>query len=407
MVSEAAVQIVVGIYLGLLAGIFPAVVAFALGFGFRYLTGVTIPAFGVVVLTGALAGISGGLLGLVDSEVAQNWSGITAILVVLMLSLWAHSQGDKLGAAVPRQLTLANLRSVGLSTDILDRVDSYGQIRIRPARVEDIEGYPPLADETHARLRTDSWKFPAGLSLSDLETRLVGRLTDAYEFAEVSVSVDERGLATIRAAPAAAGLSRRVPPGKRAVSVRTLLPTGLARGDEVLLDLPDESLAGEVVSARTFEDSAATDAVPPAQEPQPDGGEAVVEPPARAPTTRGGAGEVTVLLSPEEARQLVGQEFAKLTVRARGTSREYEAIEVLQEGGSRLRLVTVAADGPLAGTTLGEARVRESYGVAVLAVRRPSDPVVAPRASTAVTAGDELVVTGEPDALRAFAEAVA
>jgi hypothetical protein len=411
MVSGAVTQVVVGLYLGLLAGIFPAVVAFALGFGFRYLTGVSIPGFGVVVLAGALAGISGGLLGLVDSEAAQSWSGITAILVVLMLSLWAHSQGDKLGDTVPRQLTLAKLRQVRLSSDILDRVDSYGQIRITPSMVGDIEGYPSLSDAVHAKIRDDSWKFPAECSLSELETRLAETLTETYDLAEVSVSVTERGLAEIRAVPAGAGLSRRVPSGKRAVSIRTLLPTGLARGDQVRLDLPDTSLTGEVLSARSFaSESDQPPNQPPVQtETRADGGAETDQAASslpRAPTTRGGEGEVTVLLSIDEARQVIEQEFAKLTVRSRGTSREYEAIEVLQQGGNQLRLVTVTADGPLDGVTLAEARPRRTYGVAVLAVRRPAESILSPRGTTRIEAGDELVVTGTPDALAAFREAV-
>ena len=53
-------EVLFGIYLGLLTGIVPALVAWALGFGFKYFTGVSIPGFGVVVLALAIAGASGG-----------------------------------------------------------------------------------------------------------------------------------------------------------------------------------------------------------------------------------------------------------------------------------------------------------------------------------------------------------
>lgn len=411
MVSELLTEVVVGVYLGLLAGFFPAVVAFGLGFTFKYLTGVSIPGLGVVVLAGALAGISGGLMGLVDAEVAQSASGITAFLLVLMLSLWAHSQGDKLGGTVPRQLTLARLRTAGLSTEILDRVDTYGQVRIRPlGDVGDIEGYPPLPDDVRAKIQADSWKFPADLSLAELEAKLTEKLADAYELSEVSVSVTDRGYAEIHAAPATAGLSRRVPSGKRAVSIRTVLPTGMARGDRVTLDVADRSFAGEVISART--DGVRPEADVPAgtagTEPKTDGGsdEAALEALPRAPTTTGGDGEVTVVLSTEEARQLVRHDFAKLTVRSRGTSREHEAIELLQSDGNQLRSVTLPAGSALDGATLGEARVRETYDVAVLAVRRATERVVSPRGSTRLRADDELVVVGRGDAIQTFREAV-
>jgi len=405
MVSNLLVDVGLGVYLGLLAGIFPAVVAFAFGFGFRYLTGVSIPGLGVIALAGAFAGISGGLLGLLDDEVAQSAVGMTAVLVVLMGSLWAHGQGDKLGAAVPRQLTLSGLRGTVLSADILERVDSFGQIRIRPiGSVGDIEGYPSLTEETREAIRADVWKFPAELSIPELEVRLTEKLLEEYDLSEVSVSITANGLAEINAAPGMAGLSRRVPSGKRAASVDTLLPTGLAVGDRVQLTLPDGSVTGPVVSARTTESDPVTETTD-----QPDGGptpaDAPAETPARSPTTDGGDGSVTVALSAAEARRLVRAEFAKTTVQSRGKSREYEALDILQRDGNQFRLVTVETNGPFDGVTLAESAIRARFGVGVLVIRRRNERIVAPRGSRRLEGGDELIVTGKPDAVSAFKEA--
>ena len=404
MVSELLFDIGLGVYLGLLAGIFPAVVAFALGFSFRYLTGVSVPGLGVVVLAGALAGISGGLLGLLEEQVAQSASGMAAFLIVLMLSLWAHSQGDKLGAAVPRQFTLTGLHQVGLSADILERVDSYGQIRIKPiGAIEDIEGYPPLTEETRASIRADSWKFPADLSIAELETRLTEKLIDEYDLSEVVISINADGLADISAAPGTAGLSRRVPSGKRAASIGTLLPTGLAIGDRVRVDLPDGPIRGEVVSARTAgTESSSTTVETAGREPKSDGGTA--EKPARAPTTDGGEGSVTVALSTDDARRLVREDFAKIVVQSRGKSRDYEALDVLQRDGNQFELVTVRDGGPFDGVTIGESAIRDRFGVAILAIRRRSERIVAPRGSRRLEAGDELIITGKPDAIGSFRE---
>lgn len=102
--SSVAFEVLLGIYLGVLTGIIPALVAGTLGFAFRYVTGVSIPGFGVIVLALAIAGINGGLLALNDETIrtAENAVAIlTAIIVVLMLALYAHSKGDKLGANVP------------------------------------------------------------------------------------------------------------------------------------------------------------------------------------------------------------------------------------------------------------------------------------------------------------------
>lgn len=401
MVSNLLVDVGLGVYLGLLAGIFPAVVAFTLGFTFRYLTGVSIPGLGVIVLAGAFAGISGGLLGLLDDEVAQSAVGMTAVLIVLMGSLWAHGQGDKLGAAVPRQLTLSGLRGTVLSADILDRVDSFGQIRIRPiGSVGDIEGYPSLTEETREAIRADVWKFPAELSIPELEVRLTEKLLDEYDLSEVSVSITADGLAEINAAPGMAGLSRRVPSGKRAASIDTLLPTGLAVGDRVQLTLPDGSVTGPVVSARTTDPNPGTDTTD-----QPEDDDTPAETPPRSPTTDGGDGSVTVALSAAEARRLVRAEFAKTTVQSRGKSREYEALDILQRDGNQFRLVTVDPDGPFDGVTLAESAIRARFGVAVLVIRRRNERIVAPRGSRRLEGGDELVVTGKPDAVSAFEEA--
>ncbi|MXR50668.1 potassium transporter TrkA [Halovenus sp. WSH3] len=408
MASELVVEVGLGVYLGSLAGIFPALVAFALGFGFKYLTGVSIPGLGVVVLAGGLAGVSGGLLGLLDENVAQSTTGVTAILVVLMLSLWAHAQGDKLGATVPRQLTLSRLRGTDFSTDFLERVDSYGQIKIKPVSVEDIEGYPPLAEDTRQAIQSTTWKFPVGLSVAELERKVAEKLTEAYSLADVTVTIDSEGLAEITAAPESAGLSRRIPTGRRAVSIRTLLPTGLAIGDEVTLTLPDGSVSGPVVSAKT--DGAGTESAPkPADSGvKTDGGteEATAERPLQAPTTTGGRGSVTVALPPEEARRVVREETTKLTVQSRGKNREYETIDVIERGDNQFQLVPLATGSPFDGVTLEDARFRETFGIAVLAVRRSTDRIVAPPRSTELVAGDELLIAGSADAIASFREAV-
>lgn len=407
-------EILVGVYLGLLAGIFPAFIAFSIGFGFKYFTNVTVPGLGVVVLGGGLAGISGGLMGLLDPALAESWTGIIAVLVILMACLWAHSQGDKLGTATPRKLTLKSLRESKLSTDLAERVDSYGQIRIRPiGDVHDIEGYPLLPDDLREAIFTGSWRFPADLPLAELEDRLEERLTTDYELADVSVTIGRKGRAQIAAAPSAAGLSRRVPAGKRAVSIRTLLPTGIARGDTVTITLPDGDVTGPVVSAHTVGVEESNDGT------KSEGGDETADdvdaladdetpaPTPKAPTTTGGDGRVTVAVPFDEARRVIATEFAKITVHSRGKQREYEAIGVLKQDGNRFRKVTVGDGSSLVGNTIGAARIRDNYGVAVLAIRRLSERIVAPRGVTELNAGDALIVVGKRAQLEAFEEVAA
>ncbi|MCL9812112.1 cation:proton antiporter regulatory subunit [Natranaeroarchaeum aerophilus] len=407
MTSAQVADVLVGIYLGLLAGIFPAFIAFSIGFGFKYFTDVTMPGLGVVVLGGALAGVSGGLMGLVDPQLADSWTGITAVLVILMACLWAHGQGDKLGAATPRKLTLKSIRESRLSADLVERVDSYGQIQIRPVgEILDVEGYPPLPDSLRETLHEGSWKFPASLSLAELESRLEERLLTEYELAAVTVAIDEQGRAEVAAAPSAAGLSRRVPPGQRAVSIRTLLPSGVARGDSVTIRLPDGPVTGPVVSARTEGDDTVSTQESPGETAGMGGDESANVPPSTppAPTTTGGEGRITIALSAEDARRVIRAEFAPVIVHSRGKQREYEAIGVLKAHGNRFRKVTIGASSNLAGGTIGSERIRDTYGVAVLAIRRSMERIVAPDGDAELTPGDALIIVGRPSQLRAFEE---
>ncbi|WP_178918147.1 TrkA C-terminal domain-containing protein [Natronomonas gomsonensis] len=395
MVQALPVEILLGIYLGILTGIFPALVAWGLGFIFKYFTGVSIPAFGVVVLSLAIAGINGGLLALNDPAVlASGPRVIVALVVVLMVSMYAHSKGDQMGATFPKRLSLSKLRERTLSSDVVDLVGSRGEVRVEViGEVIDMEGYPPLSEETRTAIKTDEWRLPADLPISELETRFADRLKTELDLADVSVSIDERGRATVIAAPPLSGISKRVPTGKRAVSLDVLVPTGVARGDEVLVVAEDLSVEGTVIAARSGTKK---------EELKTDGGTEEVTPPVNAPTTTGGDGRVTVAVARSDAEKLLSVRGAKIVVTARGTRREFELISLLRQAGKRFRKLPVKPTSSLVGSTLAGANVRDNHDVAVLAVKRPNGWLVAPRGATELSAGDELFVVGTREALNAF-----
>ena len=398
-------EILLGVYLGLLAALFPALIAFSLGFLFKYVTDVSIPGFAVVALGGALAGISGGLMGLIDPEIADNWAGVIAIGVILMACLWSHSVGDKLAVATPRKVTLQSIRSHKLSTDVLQKVDSLGRFRVTvDGEVEDLEGYPPLPESLREEIRTDTWKLSADLSLPELEVTLTEKLLESYDLADAAVRIDSKGNATIAAAPAIGGLSRRVPQGTRAVSIDTLVPTGVARGDRITIRLPEGDVSGPVVSARTH---GVTDEPEPAVEASEDEEDSTSPTKRRAPTTTGGDGQVTVACSNEDATRLLSHRSAPTVVESRGSRPEYEAIGILRRGGNRFQKHVVGAESVLDGTAIGEAKLRTTYGVAVLAMRRGVSVTIVPRDDVVLAAGDELLVVGGRADLRSFAEVVA
>ena len=413
--ASLPVEVLFGIYLGILTGIIPGLVAWTLGFVFKYFTGVTIPGFGVVVLAVALAGVNGGLMALADPSITRSANAVTvttAILVVLMISLYAHSRGDQMGAAFPKRLSFKQLRERTLAADVRGAIAGRDEVRVRVVGdVADMEGYPPLPDDLRARIRDSEWTFPADLRISELESRLAERLRTEYDLGDVAVTLDEEGRASVVAAPPFSGLSKRVPDGKRAVSVDALIPTGMARGDEVTVITPDAQVRGTVVSAKTR--AAATgagpdpEASPPAgddPEPDEDGG---VPQPVRAPTTTGGEGRLTVAVTRTDADPLLRADRARVVVESRGVRREYELVSLLRRAGRRFSRVTVGAGGPLDGRSLGAANVRETYGVAVMAVSGASGWTLVPGGETTLSAGDELFAVGARDRLDAFREAVA
>ncbi|MFB6307718.1 MAG: potassium channel family protein [Haloarculaceae archaeon] len=410
--ASLPVEILLGIYLGLLVGIIPALASWAMGFAFKYFTGVTIPGFAVVVLAIALAGVNGGLLALTDRSITQSPNApriLTAIVLVGMVSLYAHSKGDQMGATFPRRLSLRSLREKGLSKDVVELVGGGNQVRIHVVgEVADMEGYPPLPEDVRAEIRASEWTFPADLRIRELEERLAERLETKFDLGDVSVSVDEKGRATVVAAPPFSGLSKRVGSGRHAVSVDALLPTGLARGDEVTLITADAQARGTVVSARSGDGTGSREPTLAAPETvEADDTEEVSAAPVRAPTTDGGEGRITVAVRRTDAQPLLRADTAKVVVESRGTRREFELVSLLRRADQRFRRLTVREGGDLDGVTLAAAGLRETHGVGVLAVRKADGWKIAPDSGTRIEAGDDLYAVGTRDGLDAFAEAVA
>jgi hypothetical protein len=403
--ASTPVQALHGIYLGLLAGVIPALVAFGFGFLFRYVTGLSIPAFGVVVLGVALAGVNGGLLAFADPSITQAANSTTlivALLVVALLTFYTHAVGDRLGATLPRRISLRSLRDRTLNAEAIDFVGGRNEVSVKVVgAVRDLEGYPPVPESLRTDIRNTNWRFPADLRLSELESRFADRLRSEFDVQEASVSVDEHGRASVAAAPPAAGVSKRTPVGKRSVSVSALLPTGIARGDTVSVLTSAGRVDGAVVSAKSSTSQTAREETP-AETGEDDEDTAV--PATPAPTTTGGEGRVTVAVERADAEALLAADDARVVVLSRGTRREYELLGLLRRGGQRVRRLTVASDAPLAGTTIGDADVRATYGVVVLAVRHDGSWTVAPGPDVVLAADDEVFVAGPRTTLDAFEE---
>jgi len=413
--SGFAVQVLRGIYLGLLAGVVPVLVSFGFGFAFKYITGLTIPGLGVVVLAVAVAGINGGLLAFNDQTILQSANSttiLTALMVILLMSFYAHAQGDRLGTTLPKRISLKSLRERTFSRDVIELVGTRGQVRVEiVGDLADMEGYPPLPDALRADIRETEWTFPADLPVGEIETRFEDRLRSEFDLAAADVTLDEQARATVVAAPPVSGVSKRVPAGKRAVSVQALVPTGVARGDTVTVFAGATAATGTVVSAKSGGEKsekkpdAATDGGAVADGGTDAGGGTAAG--TTVGTTSGGAGRVTVAVDRTDATALLAADGGTVVVRSRGTRREFELVSLLRRAGHRLRRVTVGAESSLAGQTLAESDLRAEHGVVVLAIQHDGDWTMAPRGTASLTAGDDAFVVGSRDALDAFAGVVA
>ena len=400
------VELLVGVYLGLLTGVIPALISWVLGFTVRYFTGISIPGFGVVALALAVAGVQGGLLALSDQSVLTGDGRVAvAIVVIVMVSLYAHAKGDAMGSTFPKRVSLRALRNRTLSSDLVERVGGDARVRVR-GTVGDIEGYPPMNPALRTRVGEFTTTLPADLPVGELETRFADRLRAEFDLAEVTVALDERGRATVSAAPPLSGLSKRVPDGDRAVSVSTLVPTGLAPGDEVRVRTPERTVEATVLGVPLD--------APPPTDGDGDGAEdddadpsddETTTPGPRSVESTGGEGRVTLAVARADASPVLSAEHPSLVVTARGQRREFELLSLLRRAGRRVRRFAVA-DGEFAGVTLAESGVRERYDVEVLEVRHDGRWRFAPGGEATVEAGDELYAVGSGTALDRFGEVV-
>ncbi|WP_424019927.1 potassium transporter TrkA [Halorientalis pallida] len=318
------VEVLLGISFGVLIGI---VVSFAVGvfsFTISYYWDQELSQIAVVLLILPLVAVDALYVGIIGSSVQQVPRLLIGLLVIIMIALYANSQGQKIAAELPRETTQPTERKRTLSAEAVDAVDGLGQVTIRTAgEIREIDGYPSLSPDVRTALEEGAWRLPADLPLPELERRLEDQLRTDHDLGEVSVSIDGRGRATITAAPPTTGVASRVPDGWRAVSVSALLPAGLTAEDKVTVRTGEGSVAGTVLGIdRATGDSDGM---------VPDGGSA----------TASGAGRVTVAVPASAAGTLLDAERGRIVVEPRGRRHDFEAFSLLDGADRTIRRLTL------------------------------------------------------------------
>ncbi|MWG35091.1 hypothetical protein [Halomarina oriensis] len=310
-----------------------------------------------------LAGISVVAIGLSTQEVLTNTTSrggevepnavllnVGTFLVATVATLLAGRAGDRVAQSVFDD-----------APDARDIVRAVGrQITVTlPETIDDMPDYDPVAPETRTRLEGASFGFPRRLTVDELRSRLVERLTTDYEVGHVDVDLADDGTVEYLALGSrAAGIGPTLPPGQAAVAVRADPASTASPGDLVQVwDPPERVVTGEL---------------------------------------RGVAGDVaTLAVDDADAAALDGETSYRLVTLPSQARVDREFAALFRAADETLAVVGVTDDGTLAGRTVG------SLPVAVVAVRAADGSVeTLPDDSRALAPGETLFVVARPDVLR-------
>lgn len=402
-------DVLLGLYIGVLTGVFAAIIVYILTFSFAYLAGTQLSVNYALMIGLGIAGVAGGpRLLMRNPDILRSATSLVMLISILLITLYSHQKAQDLGKALPPKKVIVNrLRKKTIALNAVKQIGPFGQVTVRPAGVVgDMEGYPPLPDAIRTGIQMDSWTFPADLPISELETRLKKKLERKYHLEDAIVSIDSEGRATVSAAPSIGGFSRRIPDGKQVVTVETLLPDGLAGGDDVRMTLDETTVTGHVISVRPdTEPSGAGEQSDTMTDAQMQ--ENTVPSPGALETASSGTGRVAVAIDPGSVSNVLEEDLQKLYARSKGRIKAFEFVSLLRRYDLRFRKVTLGADGESLDRTLGELDFRDAYGVVVLALKRANTWRFAPDQTVRLQPNDELFVTGPKPGLDSLQAVIA
>lgn len=233
-----------------------------------------------------------------------------------------------------------------------------------PEEIEDIDGYDPVAEKIKTALAGKTLDFPRGLTLAELRTQLMVRLTEEHDIGYVDVDIaDDATVEYLAVGQRVAGLGPTLPPKSAAVALRSDPPFSATPGDSVQLWRLDGEGKSERIGAGELR--------------------ATVE------------NIVTVATDEAVAERVDPTENYRLMTLPTDPHADREFAAMLRHGEETMSVVEITADSPLVATTLG------SLAVTVIAVRTPDGEVeTLPKRDREIQPGDCLFALGSPDALR-------
>ncbi|MFP8952959.1 hypothetical protein ACLI4Z_08310 [Natrialbaceae archaeon A-arb3/5] len=340
-------EIIAGVSFGFVIAVIPAaVVGIIAAIGMsrdRPLSGPESVAIGL-----ALAACNGYVIGFVTVSAFESIGQLlrvgVASAVVAVYTLYAKRLGERLLSELPIGASYPLVRSRTLSADAIDAVDAIGQVTIRPSgEIGTVEGYPPLPPGLRETLAAESWRLPADLPLSELETVLENSLRASYALSAVSVSIDGRGRASIQAAPASSELASRVPDGWRSVSISATVPIGMGTNEESIVHADGEFVRGFVLAVEptrtTSRESMADSGYASHGTGTPDRNETRSASVCR-PTSDGKA-RVTVAVSTVDVETVLRADHRHIIVPSHDSDDAAAAVSHLERSGQLIRKIPV------------------------------------------------------------------
>jgi len=353
-------EVLAGLSYGTVAGALSAAIVGVGSFALRRFRGRELPH--TLAAVAALAIAAGNVVAIGIFDPATLLDGNTGAVprlvvggaVVAVLGLYGASQGRAVADSIPRGTSLPTDRKQRLSETVLDAIDSAGQVQLTVADdIRDIEGYPAPSPEVRDEIAGSVWQLPADLPIPALESRLAERLKSTYGFAEVRVTISPRGEATVAAAAPTGSLAHSVPDGQRAVTVETVIPTGVAPGDVVRIVADGGTVRGTVLE--TALDGGATTAGQSSAQSAVTG------------QSPGGSGTVTISVDTTAAGDLLETTSAAVVVDSQGTNHALAALSHLEDTDLVVRKFTV-------DDWTRSVLVDNAERIRLLALRRPGAP---------------------------------
>lgn len=300
-----------------------------------------------------------------ETQIVQTGTALVNLASITIGALTA-SYGGKLGdkAAVE----FSTLSKASYDGDVTRMVRSAGRtvtVEVPSAdKINDIDGYDPVSNETKEKLAGKRLVFPRGMTVAELHDRVSDRLREDYEVGYVDVELDEKGeIEFLGLGRGISGLGPTLGPGTCAVAVRADPAYTSGPGDNVQLWSKKEDGTAERVASGELR--AAVDDV------------------------------VTVALDENDAAKVDPSEEYRLVTLPSEKGPERQFASMLRSADETMSIVTVTEDSSLVGKEVG------AIDVPIVAVRTTDGEVEAvPPKTRVLSAGEEVYAVGRPEELR-------